>query len=105
MTETEFLQQATALFDRIEAAVEEANVGVDSERAGNVLTLEADSGEQVVVNLHAPTQQVWLASRQGGLHFTMVDGQWSCTRNAADFWAELSKAVSFIAEEQVQLTA
>jgi frataxin-like iron-binding protein CyaY len=35
----------------------------------------------------------------------MVDGQWSCTRNAADFWAELSKAVSFIAEEQVQLTA
>ena len=104
MTETEFLQAATALFDRIESAVESADVGVDSERTGNVLTLEADSGEQVVVNLHAPTQQVWLASRQGGLHFTMNDGQWICTRKSTDFWSELSKAVSFIAEEPVKLT-
>lgn len=105
MTETEFVQLANALFAAIEAAVEDADLDIDSERAGNVLTLEADSGEQVVVNMHAPTQQVWLASRQGGLHFTMVDGRWTCTRDGKEFWQALSKAVSFIAEEDVELTA
>ena len=55
MTETEFLEAAEKLFERVENIIDEDGLDVDSDRAGNVLTLEADNGEQVVINLHAPT--------------------------------------------------
>ena len=53
--ETEFLEKAQVLFDRIEQAADGLPVDIDSERNGNVLTLESQTGEQVVLNVHART--------------------------------------------------
>ena len=69
-----------------------------------VLTIEADSGDQVVVNLHTPTQQVWLASLKGGYHFSYENGTWQESRGRADFWTLLSEAVSYITKEPVKVT-
>ncbi len=104
MTETEFLEAAEKLFERVENIIDEDGLDVDSDRAGNVLTLEADNGEQVVINLHAPTQQVWLASRQGGLHFMLEDGIWRSTRDKVSFWSALSRALTFVTGEPVTIT-
>jgi CyaY protein len=104
MSETAFLEAAEALFTRVEDAVEEAGLDIDSSRNGNVLTLESDGGEQVVINMHAPTEQVWLASRAGGLHFTLEDGRWTGTRDGGDFWLALEKALGFILGERVKLS-
>lgn len=71
MTETEFIEYAERLMTAIETALDDVGADVECDRAGNVLTIEADSGDQVVVNLHTPTQQVWLASLKGGYHFRM----------------------------------
>ena len=68
MTETEFVERAEALFAGIETALDAAGADVETDCSGNVLTIEADSGEEAAENLHTPTQQVWLASRKGGLH-------------------------------------
>ena len=87
MTETEFVERAEALFAGIETA------------------LDANSGEEAVVNLHTPTQQVWLASRKGGLHFSYDNGRWISTRDGRDFWDALSEAVSFITGESVAVKA
>lgn len=65
--ETEFLEKAQALFDRIEQATDGLSVDIDSERNGNVLTLESQTGEQVVLNVHTPTSEVWLASAPGDI--------------------------------------
>lgn len=105
MTETEFVERAEALFAGIETALDAAGADVETDRSGNVLTIEADSGEEAVVNLHTPTQQVWLASRKGGLHFSYDNGRWISTRDGRDFWDALSEAVSFITGESVAVKA
>lgn len=105
MTETEFVERAEALFAGIETALDAAGADVETDRSGNVLTIEADSGEEAVVNLHTPTQQVWLASRKGGLHFSYDNGRWISTRDGWDFWNALSEAVSFITGESVAVKA
>ena len=94
MTETEFVERAEALF-----------AGIETAPSGNVPTIEPDSGEEAVVNLHTPTQQVWLASRKGGLHFSYDNGRWISTRDGRDFWDALSEAVSFITGESVAVKA
>ena len=48
MTETEFIEASDALMDAVEDAV--AELDIDTERAGNVLTLETYDGEQIVSN-------------------------------------------------------
>lgn len=105
MTETEFVERAEALFAGIETALDAAGADVETDRSGNVLTIEADSGEEAVVNLHTPTQQVWLASRKGGLHFSYDNGRWISIRDGRDFWDALSEAVSFITGESVAVKA
>ena len=105
MTETEFVERAEALFAGIETALDAAGADVETDRSGNVLTIEADSGEEAVVNLHTPTQQVWLASRKGGLLFSYDNGRWISTRDGRDFWDALSEAVSFITGESVAVRA
>ncbi len=104
MTETEFVEQAEKLLAAIENALDAAQADVECDRAGNVLTIEADSGDQVVVNLHTPTQQVWLASLKGGYHFSFENGLWKESRGRSDFWSLLSDAVSYITKEPVTVT-
>ena len=103
MTESEFLEASEALMDAVEDAVDAAGIDCDCERAGNVLTIEADSGDQVVVNRHTPTQQMWLACRRGGRHYEMKGGAWVDTRSGVDFWQGLEEALSFACGSAVAL--
>ena len=104
MTETEFTELAESTLQRIQTAVEAVDDDLDVDRQGNVLTIEADSGEQIVINRHTPTQQMWLATRKGGLHFENVGGQWRNTRDATTFESALNVALSFVCEEDVSLS-
>lgn len=105
MNETQFIESTEALMDRIEDALEATDLDVDVDRSGNVMTIAFDNGEEVVINRHGPTQQMWLASRHGGLHFALEDGKWRCTRTGADFWDALNDTVSLVAGEKVELSA
>ena len=51
--------------DRIEDVLEATDLNVDVDRSGNVMTIAFDNGEEVVINRHGPTQQMWLASATG----------------------------------------
>lgn len=103
MTETEFLEASEALMQSIEQAIDAAGLELDCDRSGNVLTIEADSGEQIVVNRHGPTQQMWLATRKGGLHFEAKDGQWINTRDGTNFRDALNEALGFVCAEPVRV--
>lgn len=104
MTETEFLEASEALMQEVENAIDGADLDVECDRSGNVLTIEGDSGEQVVINRHGPTQQMWLATRHGGLHFENKEGRWIDTRSGADFRDSLNEALSFVCGEKVALS-
>ena len=99
MTETEFLEASEALMQQVENAIDAAGLDVECDRSGNVLTIEADSGEQIVIN-----QQMLRATRKGGLHFENVDGKWRNTRDATTFESALNVALSFVCEENVSLS-
>ena len=71
MGESEFLAQAEAALDAIEAALDRLNdedvVDVECSRSGNVLEIEfIDNGSKIIVNSQAAMQELWVASRSGG---------------------------------------
>ena len=101
MTESEFLQHSDALFADIEDQIDEGGWDFDCQFSGNVLTLEADDGSQIIVNRHTPNQELWIAAKSGGYHFAERDGQWLATRDGSEFFTVLSGALSAAAGEEV----
>lgn len=91
MNESEFLQISDAVFDRIEAALDDFDV--DLERRGNVLEIEFDDGAKLVVNRHVPNQEIWLAARSGGFHYRLQDGRWCSTRDDGELFGQLGELV------------
>ena len=70
MTETEFIALAERTLQRLESAVEDVDDDIDLSRQGNVLTIEFDDGFQIVINVQAPTRQIWFACFKGGQHYS-----------------------------------
>jgi len=101
MSETEFLAQAEATLDAIEAGFDRLNdddlLDVECSRSGNVLQIEfIDNGSKIIVNSQAPMRELWVAAKSGGFHYKRHGGQWLNTRDNS----ELFSALSTIASEQ-----
>ncbi len=97
MLEAEFDNLSEKLFSKIEDTVEKLDFEVESSRAGNVLTLETEAGDQIIINRHTPTFEVWLASRAGGSRFFYENGQWLSSKDKeTTIWDSLSQALSYV---------
>ena len=99
MGESEFLAQAEAALNAIEAALDRLNdedlLDVECSRSGNVLEIEfIDNGSKIIVNSQAAMQELWVAARSGGYHYRQQDGQWRNTRDGSELMAALSGMVS-----------
>jgi CyaY protein len=105
MTDSEYLALAETALGGIEEAVEASGADIDTERSGNVLTLEFDNGSKIIVNLQAPMHEIWLAAKAGGYHFRHKDGAWRDTRSESELFETLSIFVSQQSGATVVLTA
>ncbi|OWY41010.1 iron donor protein CyaY [Xenophilus sp. AP218F] len=105
MTESEFLTLTDAIFNRIEEALDDQGVDVDTLRMGNVLEIEFDDGGKVVVNRHGANQELWIAAKSGGYHFSLRDGRWLAARDGAEFFATLRQAVRDGSGDDFELSA
>ena len=95
MNESTFLRAGGALLDAIEEAVDASGGEIDIERKGaGVLALEFDNGTQIIVNLQAAMQQIWIAAKAGGFHFSEQGGRWIDTRSGEEFFAVLTAQVA-----------
>ncbi|HWW69599.1 MAG TPA: iron donor protein CyaY [Duganella sp.] len=99
MGESEFLAQAEATLDAIEAALDQLNdddmLDVECSRSGNVLEIEfIDNGSKIIVNSQAAMRELWVAARSGGFHYRQQDGKWLNTRDGSELMASLSEMVS-----------
>jgi CyaY protein len=103
MTESEFLQYSDDLFGHIEESIDAGGWSLDCETSGNVLTIEADSGAQIIVNRHAATQELWIAAKSGGYHFACQQGQWLSARDGSEFFAILSQVLSAACGDEVHI--
>ncbi len=99
MTESEFLNLSDAVFDRVEAALDDSGLDVEPMRMGNVLEIELADGSKVIVNRHAFNQELWIAAKSGGFHYRLMDGEWRDTRGSGEFFADLAAAITAQAGE------
>ncbi len=97
---TEFNKTVEALFDQIVETIDESEAADDVELNQGVLemTFLDASGvkSKIIINRHAPTQEIWVAAKSGGYHFRWADGVWLDTRSAEP----LSDAISRVVFEQ-----
>lgn len=94
MTDLEFLNQAEALLQSLEAACDrlndEADNDIDNQRVGGMITLTFANRSQIIVNLQKPLQEVWLAAQSGGYHYRFDGQHWQDTKGQGEFWQQLS---------------
>ncbi len=77
-----------------DALNEQANVDIDNQRTGGMMTLTFPNKSQIIVNLQKPLQEIWLAAKAGGFHYKF-DGQvWRDTKQASELFADLSRYAS-----------
>lgn len=101
MQESEFLRHSDGLFAHIEDEIDAGGWDFDCRLSGNVLTIEAEDGTQIIVNRHTPNQELWIAAKSGGYHFAEQNGQWLATRDGREFFDVLSEALSAASGETV----
>lgn len=86
MNETQYLQKIEEAFEWVESVVDDwasrYDMDLESKRMGSVLEVEFESGQKIILNAQAPTQQLWLASVEGAHHFVWQpdDQAWLDTR-------------------------
>jgi CyaY protein len=108
MSESEFLAQAEATLDAIEAALDRLNnqdlLDVECSRSGNVLHIEfIDNGSKIIVNSQAPMQELWVAAKSGGFHYKRSGAQWINTRDGSELFSALSAIASAQAGTKITL--
>lgn len=92
MTESTGNEPGGALFARILQTIKERGVDIRSHLSGHSLRLEFADGQRILINLDAHTQNVWLATRSGGIEFIHHDGVWH-TNDSNELFAKLHEAI------------
>ncbi len=100
MTESEFNQLADAALARIETAIDDCGGDVECSRSGNVLEVEFDNGQKIIINRHDLNQEIWVAARSGGFHYSYRDGKWISQRDGSELFTKL---VELFAEQGEQV--
>ncbi|WED21771.1 iron donor protein CyaY [Vibrio sp. JC009] len=102
MNATEYHELADEEFNRIEEAIDESGADIDYETVGNVLTLEFDDRSQIVINKQEPMQEIWLASKSGGFHFSFNGEQWICSKTGIEFFAMVKEECEKYSAEEIE---
>jgi CyaY protein len=97
MLDAEYLTQAEALLNAVEASCDRINdmtdADIDNQRVGGMITITFANKSQIIINLQKPLQEVWMATKAGGYHYKF-DSAWRNTRDASEFFADLSQQAS-----------
>jgi len=101
MTENEFNELADTVFCRIEQGIDISGADIECNLNGSVLELEFADGSQIVINRHAPNQEIWLAAKSGGFHYAFQDGQWVSRREGSELFGKLAELVQLGSGEMV----
>ena len=95
MDEKEFGRRAAEALGKLDDALRDVD-GVESDLAGDILTLEFEDGAKFVVNSHSAAQQIWMSANMQAWHFGWDDAaqSWRDSRSRVELFSELGKLVS-----------
>jgi CyaY protein len=95
MTDSEFHELARKTLDTIETACEaitqSSDTDIDTARNGEVLALTFENDSKIIINSQAPLQQMWVAAKAGGYHYSWNGQMWIDTRDGSELYATLTK--------------
>ena len=92
MTESTKHEPDSALFARIQQMVNERGVDIRQHLNGNALRLDFADGQRLLVNFDTHTQNVWVATRSGGIEFIHHDGNWHA-HDRSELFARLAEII------------
>lgn len=103
-----YRQAATQVLAQVEDAVDrwlqDDIIDIDCARTGDMLTLTLPNRSQIIINLQPPLQELWIAARAGGFHFSWQgDGRWLDGRSGQSFIAVLQASLAEQAGAQLTL--
>ncbi|MEL0660750.1 iron donor protein CyaY [Psychromonas arctica] len=101
MTDSEFLELADLLYQKIEDNIEDSEADIDSDQNGALLTLEFENRTKLIINRQQPLHQVWLATLENGHHYDYKDGLWIDDRSGDEFLSFLSAAITKQSGEKI----
>lgn len=81
MSASEFSAFTDKLLERIVDTLDDATGVDDAALNQGVLEISCDNGSKIIINRHAPTQEIWIAARSGGYHFRRTATGWQDTRS------------------------
>jgi CyaY protein len=98
MTDLEYQDQAERVLAAIETACDQINdetdADIDNQRTGGMITLTFSNHSQIIINLQKPLQEIWMAAKAGGYHYIFDSTQWRDTKDASEFFENLSRCAS-----------
>ena len=99
MNESEFQEIVDQTIQDIQDAIDNSGADIDYDEVGGVLTLEFEDGSKIIYSKQGALQQIWMAARSGGFHFSYDEAsrQWLCDSGDKD---ELYSMLSRLATEQ-----
>lgn len=101
MTDSEFLELADRLYQKIEDNIEYSGADIDYDQNGALLTLEFENRSKLIINRQQPLHQVWLATVENGHHYDYKEGLWIDDRSGDEFLSFLSAAITKQSGEKV----
>jgi CyaY protein len=90
---TDFDERVDLVFDRIVDHLDASDADCDIELNQGVLEITCADRSKIIINRHAPNQEIWVAAKSGGFHFGMKDGEWIDTRSGKRLTDTLSNVV------------
>ncbi|HYR05333.1 MAG TPA: iron donor protein CyaY, partial [Gallionella sp.] len=94
-----------AALTRIEAAIDDCIGDVECNRSGNVLEIEFDNDQKIIINRHDANQEIWVAAKSGGFHYTWLDGAWHSRRDGSELFGKLAELFAAQGEQLSLLQA
>ncbi len=93
MSEIDFNQAADEALDRIQQALEGAELDFETPADG-IIEIECDDGSKIIVNRHGVAREIWVAARAGGFHFRPQEGSWVDTRSGEPLYDKLAALIA-----------
>lgn len=103
MNEREFNQQAAEVFSHIETALDNSDADIDCNLNEGVMELEFADDSKIIINRHAPNQEIWVAARSGGFHYARKGNDWINTRDGSELFASLETLINQQSGEEIDL--
>ncbi len=79
MDESSYGAAVAGVFKKLVKAIDQVDPDVlEADATGDMVTITAvKTGEKVIVNTQRAVQQIWVAGRGAGIHFSLAaDGRW-----------------------------